>query len=178
MSRNYSLEGRIREACQQAGVLESAIEDFIADHDAYKFTEGELPAYIERCRTERPHRFAIQSDHDAELCKLAFVIGNKTAEGRLYRAVGAQRFGELKAMYAGGVPESEKNRTGEDHSKNPWAAVEGNVNPKTGRFTEAAIRRQFSFCRAAGTAKAAEVAAAVGCKLGDIYASGFKSRAA
>lgn len=176
--RNYALEGRIREACQQAGVLQPAIEDFIADHDAYKFAEPELAAYIEQMRVEKPHRFALQSDHDAELCAQAFVAGNLTAQGRLHREVGPQRFAELKSMYANGVPESEKKRTGTDHSNNPWAAVKANVNPKTGRFTEAAIRRQFSFVRAAGTAKAAEVAAAVGCKLGDIYAAGFKNRAA
>lgn len=176
--RNYALEGRIKEAARAAGALESALDDFVADHEAYKFTEAELPAYLEKCRTEKPHRFAVQSDRDAELCTLAFVTGNLTAQGRLHREVGPQRFEELKKLYANGVPDSEKKRTGTDHSTNPWAAVEGNINPKTGRFTEAAIRRQFSFVRAAGTAKAAEVAAVVGCKLGDIYAAGFKSRAA
>lgn len=176
--RNYALEGRIKEAARAAGVLESALEDFIADHGAYKFTEAELPAWIEKCKAEKPHRFAIQSDYDAELCAAAFVAKNKTAEGRLYRAVGPQRFAELKAIYANGVPESEQKRSGADHSKNPWAAVEGNINPKTGRFTESAIRRQFSFVRAVGPQKAAEVAAAVGSRLGSLYAPGFKNRAA
>ncbi len=177
--RNYALEGRIREVARASGALETALEDFVLDYQSYAFTsEAELPAWIEKCRAEKSHRFVIQSDHEAELCAAAFVVKNKTAEGRLYRAVGPQRFAELKDQYANGVPESARKRGGTDHSKNPWAAVENNINPKTGRFTEAAIRRQFSFVRAAGPHKAAEVAAAVGAKLGDLYAPGFRSRAA
>lgn len=62
-----------------------------------------------------------------------------------------------------------------DHAKNPWAA-NGNINPKTGRYTDDAIKRQMSLVRV-GVEPAAKIAAAVGSKLGDIYAPGFKSRA-
>ncbi|MGH9807694.1 MAG: hypothetical protein ACRD9W_10620, partial [Terriglobia bacterium] len=82
---------------------------------------------------------------------------------------------ELKAMYANGIPESVKKKNGTaDHSKNPWAPIETNINPKTGRYTEDAIRRQMSLCRATGPEKAAQVAASVSAKLGDIFAPGFR----
>jgi hypothetical protein len=181
MPRNYALEGRIKEAARAAGALDTSLDDFVLDHQAYHFTsEAELPAWIEKCRTEKPHRFAIQSDHDAELCRAAFIAKNKTAESHLYRSVGPERYEELKAMYENGLPESEKKKLNgnADHSRNPWAAVEGNINPKTGRFTEDAIHRQFSCVRAMGPQKAAQVAASVSCKLGDLYAAGFKSKAA
>ena len=136
---------------------------------------GEIPAWIEKCRTERPHRFAIQSDHDAELCQRAFIFKNLTAEMQLYKAVGEKRFEELKALYANGLPESEKKKTERQRRsfQNPWAATETNINPKTGRYTDDAIHRQMSFCRAAGPEKAAQVAASVSAKLGDIFAPGF-----
>ena len=51
-------------------------------------TEAEYWAYIEKCRTEKPHRFAIQNDHDAELCQSAFIAKNMTAQSRLFREVG------------------------------------------------------------------------------------------
>ena len=56
---NYALEGRIREACADAGVLATALDDFVIDFRTYKFTsEAELPKWIEQMRTEKPHRFS------------------------------------------------------------------------------------------------------------------------
>ncbi len=179
MPRNYALEGRIKEAAHAAGALPTALDDFVLDYQAYRFTsEEELPAWIEKCRGEYPHRFALQTDHDAELCRAAFVAKNKTAEGRLYNTVGPQRYEELKAMYANGLPESEKKKQDAAHANNPWAGAEGNINPKTGRFTENAIRRQFSCVRAMGPQRAAQIAAVCGSKLGDLYAAGFRPKAA
>ena len=176
---DYLMRAKIMEACAAAGVLESAFNDFIVDNEAFKFDEASLPAYIEQCRKEKPHRFAIQNDHDAELCQSAFIATNLTAQGKLLREVGPARFAELKALYADGVPESvRKNTKTPDHSKNPWAPIEGNINLKTGRYTEAAIARQMSLVRATGAAKAAQIAASVSSKLGDLYAPGFKSNAA
>jgi hypothetical protein len=175
MSRNFILEAQLKEAAVASGCLESALPDFAMDVETFAITNAsEIPAWIEKCRTERPHRFALQSDHDADRCQKAFLFKNKTEEGRLFRDVGEKRFNELKKLYANGLPESEKKRLNgsADHSKNPWNAA-GNTDDR-GRFTDEAIRKQMSFCRAAGPEKAAQVAATVGSKLGDLYAAGFR----
>jgi hypothetical protein len=49
---------------------------------------------------------------------------------------------------------------------------------RTGRYTDDAIKRQMSLVRATGPEKSAQISASVGAKLGDIYAPGFKNRAA
>lgn len=179
MSRNFLLEAKLKEAAAAAGALQSALSDFEDDVSAYRITaESEIPQFIEQCKKEKPHRFAVQSDHDAALCVQAFVTGNLTAQGKLFNAVGEARFNELKKLYADGVPESEKKRTGSpDHAKNPWAPTPANIKPN-GRFTEDAVSRQMSLVRAIGAEKAGDIASRVGCRLGDLYAAGFKSKVA
>jgi hypothetical protein len=174
MSRNFRLEAEMKEAATAAGCLESALGDFELDVQAFRVTSAsEIPAWVEKCRAEKPHRFAVQTDHDAELCQSAFVFKSKTAEGTLYKAVGEKRFEELKALYANGLPESEKKRLNgsADHKTNPWAA-EGNTDARR-RFTDAAITKQMSLVRAVGPERAAAIGAVVGSKLGDLYAAGF-----
>ena len=134
-------------------VLQSALDDFVVDHDAFKFTEDELPAYIEECRKSKPHRFAFQSDHDVALCTSAFVSKNKTDEGVLFRSVGPARFNELKAMYADGIPASAKKPDG-GKSTNPWSAELWDP------------RRQISIVKGLGIAKASEMAAHAGSFVG------------
>ena len=128
MSRNFYLEAQVKEAAQAAGALENALADFELDVQAFRLTKAEeIPAWIAKTKTEFPHRYAVQSDHDAELCHKAFVLKNKTAEGALYKSVSPDRFEQLKVQWADGVPESEKTRFnggGGDHKNNPWAANE------------------------------------------------------
>ena len=177
MSTNYALIAALKQAAIAAGALENAVAYFELDVEGYRITSrDEIPAWIERAKQEFPHRFAVQSDEDAGLAHSAFVLKNLTDAGKLFVQVGEKRFNELKAQWANGIPESEKKRLNGkgDHSTNPWAAVEGNINPKTGRFTEAAIAKQMSVVRGLGAEKSAALAAAVGCKLGDLYASGLK----
>ncbi len=178
MARNFHLEGLLKEAAAAAGAREEALADFELDVQAFRITKAEeIPAWVERCKTEMKHRFAIQSDHDAELCHKAFVLKNKTAEGALYKSVSPDRFEQLKVQWANGVPESEKTRfNGSDHKNNPWAAIETNINTKTGRYLEDAIKRQMSCVRAMGPERAAETAAVVGARLGQIYAPGFANK--
>ena len=177
MSTNYALIIELKQAALAAGALESAISDWELDVEAFRIlTRAEIPAWIAKAKMDFPHRFASQSDSDATLAHSAFVLKHKTDEGRLFNAVGEQRFEELKKLYANGVPESEQKKLNGkgDHSTNPWAANEGSINPKTGRFTEQAIAKQMGVVRALGAEKAAALAMAVGCKLGDLHASGFK----
>ena len=124
--------------------------------EGYRITSrDEIPAWIERAKQEFPHRFRTQSDGDAELAHSAFVLKNLTAAGKLFSLVGGKRYEELKAQWSNGVPKSEKIRLNGkgDHSTNPWAATEGNINPKTGRFTDAAIAKQMSVVRGLGAEK-------------------------
>lgn len=151
MSRNFTLEGKIKEAATAAGALPSSLSDFENDVQTYAITSAdEIPAWIAKCKTERPHRFALQSDHDIDLATRAFVGKNKTAESLLYRAVGKDRFEALKELYANGGPEEQKK----ERSTNPWSAESWST------------AKQFSIIRSLGAAKAAELAKAAGSFLG------------
>ena len=179
MSTNYALIADLKQAAIAAGALEGAVSDFELDVEGYRITSrDEIPAWIERAKAEFPHRFAVQSDEDAALAHSAFVLKNLTDVGRLYTQVGEKRFNELKAKWSNGVPASEAKRLNGkgDHSTNPWAPTEANINLKTGRFTDAAVGRQMGIVRALGAEKSAALAKAVGCRLGDLYASGFHRR--
>lgn len=173
MSRNFRLEAEMKIAAAAAGCLEFALADFELDVQTFCVTkESEILAWVEKCRTEKPHRFAVQTDHDAELCKSAFLYRNKTAESWLYREVGERRFAELKALYSNGVPESEKKRLNgsTDHSKNPWRGTPDNLEPGSTKYSAAAFKAQVSIVRALGVEKAAALAAACGAKVGDVRA--------
>jgi hypothetical protein len=173
MARNFLLEAQMKEAATAAGCLESALGDFELDVQTFKVTKAdEIPAYIEKCRTEKPHRFAVQTDHDAALCQKAFILGNKTSESQLYRAVGEKRFGELKALYKDGLRASEKKRLNgsADHSKNPWRGTPDNLEPGSTKYSAEAFKAQVSIVRALGVEKAAALAAACGAKVGDVRA--------
>ena len=68
MERNFLLEAQMKEAAAAAGCFESALPDFELGVQTFCVTkESEIPAWIEKCRTEKPHRFAVQNDHDAAL---------------------------------------------------------------------------------------------------------------
>ncbi|HUE11648.1 MAG TPA: hypothetical protein VMQ54_11945, partial [Steroidobacteraceae bacterium] len=88
------------------------------------------------------------------------------------RAVGEKRFGELKVLYANGLPESEKKRLNgnADHSKNPWRGTPDNLEPGSTKYSAAAFKAQVSIVRALGVEKAAALAAACGAKVGDVRA--------
>lgn len=172
-SRNFRLEAEMKIAATAAGCLELALPDFELDVQTFKVTTvAEIPQWIEKCKAEKAHRFAVQSDHDAELCQKAFIAKNKTSESQLYRAVGEQRFNELKALYANGLPESEKKRLNgsADHKSNPWRGTPDNLEPGTNKYSAAAFKAQVSIVRSLGIEKAAALAAACGARVGDVRA--------
>lgn len=173
MARNFLLEAQMKEAATLAGCLESALPDFELDVQTFKVTAAsEIPAHIERCKTEKPHRFAVQTDHDAALCQSAFIFKSKTDEGKLFMAVGEKRFSELKALYANGLPESEKKRLNgsADHKTNPWRGTPDNLEPGSNKYSSKAFASQVSVVRSLGVEKAAAMAAACGAKVGDVRA--------
>ena len=170
MPQDYVAENEIRTACANAGVLTTAVEDFIVDFQNYKFTRDEAGAYIDRMRVEKPHRFALQSDHDIELATRAFVAGNLTAQGQLYRSAGLARYNELKTLYANGIPESVKKQqkpgSDNDHARNPWNPALY-TDPKTGRYTARALTLQGQCVKAMGVERASQIASVFGAKIGD-----------
>jgi len=168
MSRNWFLIGELRQAAESAGALASSAPDWEDDVDAFRITnKSEIDAWIERCKVDRPHRFALQSDHDIALAQSGFIDGNLTAQSKLYLAVGEHRFAELKKMYANGQPEAVKKKVGStDHSKNPWSNHPDNLDER-GRYSAKALTKQGQLVKSIGEVKAAGIAAAVGSKLGD-----------
>lgn len=173
MSRNFRLEAELKIAATAAGCLETALGDFELDVMDHRVTSvSEVPAWIEKAKEQFPHRFAVQTDHDAELCQKAFLFKHKTSESQLYRAVGEKRFNELKALYANGLPESEKKRLNgsADHSKNPWRGTPDNLEPGSNKYSSKAFAAQVSIVKSLGLAKAAALAAACGAKVGDVRA--------
>ncbi len=167
--RNFVLEGELKDAALRAGALESSLPDWEIDVDAYRITNrSEIAAFVSQAKVDFPHRFAVQSDHDAELCQQAFVAKNKTAESRLYLAVGGQRYKELKRLYANGLPESEKTKLygSTDHAQNPWSSHPDNLDAR-GKYNAKAIGRQCAIVKNLSEVKAAQIAASVGSKLGD-----------
>lgn len=167
--RNYVLEGELQDAALRAGALESSLADFALDVQVYRVTDrSEIAAFVAQAKVDFPHRFAIQSDHDAELCRAAFIDKNKTAESRLYLAVGAQRYIELKTLYSNGLPESEKKKLNgsTDHAQNPWSSHPDNLDAR-GKYNAKAIGRQCQIVKSLGEAKATSIAASVSSKLGD-----------
>jgi hypothetical protein len=162
MPRNFYLEAQLKEAATAAGALESSLPDWELDVEAYRLTNAsEIEAWVQKAKKEYPHRFAVQSDHDAELCRAAFIDKNKTAESKLYIAVGEARYKELKALYANGIPESEKKRLNgsADHAKNPWSTHPDWIDHR-GRYSAKAIGRQCQIVKSLGETKAAEFQAA------------------
>lgn len=177
---NYALEGRIREACADAGVLETALDDFVMDFHAYRFTsEAELPKWIEQCRTEKPHRFKVAGTENHQLYVDAFGPSpNFTKRNEVVNLLGPERAAQIAADFGvtlgstkgGKVPAYIKTNTVDSDAKkaatNPWSNHPDNVDDK-GRFNAKALTRQGQVVKGVGAEKAAQIASAVGCKLGD-----------
>jgi len=175
---NFALEGRIKQAAADAGALESALDDFVLDYHAYRFTsEAELPKWIEQCRTEKPHRFAIAGSDEQQLAIDAFgPAPNFTKRAELVRKVGEARAAEIAASFGvtlgstkGGTIPAHIKTDNKDSGKvdNPWSSHPDNLD-KFGKYNATAIGKQARLVRAIGEAKAAGIAKAVGSKLGDV----------
>lgn len=120
------------------------------------------------------------------------VAGDLTAKGAVFRALHGDKPPSAESETLATVNsllQAERTKTASDdekefaafkqwkarsnggnHETNPWNAA-GNTTA-SGRYTDAAIAKQLSFTRTVGPEKAASTAAAVGARLGDIYAPG------
>ena len=110
MAKNYALEARIKEACRAGGALETALDDFVVDHEAYKFTEASFrhtsKNAVLRSRTALPSN---------QITTPSFVNRHSSAKTKPPKAgfivpLVRSSFEELKTLYANGGPEPPRKR--------------------------------------------------------------------
>lgn len=168
MTLDYATEAKIREACEAAGVLPVAIEDFYDDFRAFRFgkVDAEIATHIERMKTEKPHRFVMAGTENNELYVKAFgPERNITAQGTVVKLVGEDRAAQIAASFgttlggkSGTVPDSLKKGNGDDHSTNPFLKLrrpDGTIDPVI-------AERVAKMAKALPAKKLAGIAAAVG----------------
>jgi hypothetical protein len=188
-STDYAVHGRIKEAAKLAGALDTALDDFVSDYINYRVDEAELSAWIERCRSEKGHRFVVQgADMEAEAAAAFGPNGTSLQRradfARKYGAEAAEnaarQFNTSVASTKPGVlpPQmAEKMKVQAPRGDNPWAAVDARGFPtvdKSGRFLPAQLTKQTNLVRtlcaahgqAEGLRRAEAIARAAGCAVG------------
>jgi hypothetical protein len=174
---DHAAESRIRERIEAAGdILPTAIEDFVEDFRAYRFTESDVDAYIEQLKTTKPHRFAPQDGSEEALARDAYLFGNLTAQGNYLRQFGKAAAEQAAARYGntyasgkpGREPEADKQRRNgrPDHKNNPFSNHPDNLDPRTGGFNAKALTRQGALCKSIGIEATTKLAHNVGVRLG------------
>lgn len=123
----------------------------------------------------KPHLLPASAN---DLAVKAFVDGNMTSRTQLVREVGLEEANRLaKAHGLGSVHDPRRARTPsaeqKERANNPWSDHPNNVDER-GRYTANALTRQAALVKA-NLSGAAEIAKAVGSKIGDTHA---KRRAA
>jgi hypothetical protein len=98
---DYVNEGKIRQACADAGVLEDQIDTFIVEYRANKFSMDELDAHIANARVERPHRWVGGADANEQLYVDAFgPTPSLTKQGQVVKLVGETQAREIALRFA------------------------------------------------------------------------------
>jgi hypothetical protein len=168
---NYAAEGRVREACAIAGVLPSAIENFVDEFRAHVFDETDMAKHIEATRTTKPQGWTIAgTEHDALFIE-AFggPTPNLSKQGEVVKLLGESRAAEVAAQFGtklgtnkpGVIPERLKSAAN-GHDKNPFVGLR---DPRTGQIVPEKMKKVESFLKACGAAKTAALARAVGLRL-------------
>jgi hypothetical protein len=138
-------EARIRE--KLTNVKPEAFDEFITEHRDGYFDENSLDAWLAKRREDRPHRFIGEGvTIDPKLVDAAR-NGNKTAESKLFLALGKDRAALDKLL-------AEKS-SDKDGSKNPWRSQ----NFRTDKTAQAEAARIISTL---GTRAAASMAKSAG----------------
>lgn len=182
LKRNYVVEGQTRQACANANVLQSAIEDLIVEYQAGIFDHKNIEAHIEQMRTAKPHRWTIAGTENDELFVRAFGPSpTPAAQGEIVKQFGEKRAAEIAASFEaklgslkpGTTPATIKAKPpiDADHSKaptNPWSAHPNNLDER-GNYSAKALTQQSRLVASIGEVKSAEIAfAANGARLGDV----------
>ena len=169
MTKNYFREGQLAQRLAELGCREVEIETYLqADRNGDRTLDidgiNSAWADAEKSADGTAHRWHGGSTADQELFRAAFVGVNGRppsidAQGSVVTKFGpieAARIAEafdakLGSRKPGIDPSPPDPETEKQHTSNPWAATAANVDPKTGKYTPEAIRKQFSATRAMGS---------------------------
>lgn len=155
-------------------VSEKAGAFFYNDASSHDVPLENVGAFKKSMQTDKPH--LLPRAFESGLADRAFIDGNLQARGDLVRQVGELEATRIAKSYGlNGVGDTRRARSAvtvevkrNGASSNPWSDHPSNVNER-GRYTAAAIGRQAALVRA-NEKGAAEIAAAVGSRIGDTTA--------
>jgi len=184
----FKAQGATDAQALDAEKLHTGKFDFVGDVLVLKETmaPADDPKSVERLREVAGHLFpaavAIDEADAAFLGKGSLTA--KMAYAKKHGMDEADRVAKLYGLHSvsdtrpgvkpDNMPGEKKDAKQRD---NPWLDNETNVDPRTGKYTQAALNRQFALARASVTA-ATGIAAAAGAKLGDIRPPGRTRRVA
>jgi hypothetical protein len=162
--KDYVGEGEVRQLCAEAGVLETAIEDFVDEYRASVFDRKGIAAHIAKMRTEKPHRWVIAGTENDQLYVDAFgPTPSLTKQGQVVKTHGEDRAKEIAAQFGttlggkpGRVPDTIKTDT--SNASNPFLKLrraDGSVDP-------AMAAKVAKMTASLGTKKTEAIAKAVG----------------
>jgi hypothetical protein len=160
---DYASEGRIREAC---------LEDVITRFRAGQFKEAELDGKLAEWKATPNHHFFIGTAADLDAEAVAAFGPERTlkAQGEFVREHGEAKAAEVAALFGtklGGKPGKTPDAFKPTKPSDPNAGLpKGATNPFSKESWS--LAKQGSLLKAVGPEKCAQIAAAVGCKIGDV----------
>jgi hypothetical protein len=179
--KNYFREGQLGQRLAELGVREIEIETYLVQDRSGDRTldlDAMNTAWAEAEKKTFPQRWLGGQTDEEQLARQACGLDGQppsiTAQGQLVLRYGEKQAGEMMDRLGSKLGTTKQGtdpkaaETEKQHANNPWAATAANVDPKTGKYTSAAITRQFSTTRAVGLAKAQGIAAAVNSRPGDL----------
>jgi len=151
-------------------VTEKSGAFFYNDASSHDVPLDNLSAFKKTMQAEKPHLLPRQ--FESSLADRAFIDGNLSARAQLIREVGELEAARIAKSYGlNGVGDTRRARAAHTDeikrggANNPWSDTPQNVDAR-GRYTANAIGRQAALVKA-NEKGAAEIAAAVGNKIGD-----------
>jgi len=161
-------------------VTEKGGKFFYNDASSHDVPLDNVTAFKATMTKEKPH--LLPRAYSSSTADRAFIDGNLRARGELIGELGELEANRLAKTYGlTGIGDTRRARTAQTddvkrggESRNPWADSPQNTDER-GRYTAAAIGRQAALVRA-NEKGAAEIAAAVGSKIGDTTAQRRSAR--
>jgi hypothetical protein len=146
---------------------------FYNDKNSHDVPLDNIGAFKRTMQDEKPH--LLPRAFESSLADRAFIDGSLAARGELIKQVGELEANRIAKTYGlTGLGDTRRARAAQtddvkrDSGKNPWAFSPQNTD-EGGRYTANALTRQAALVKANLTG-AAEIAAAVGSKVGDTHA--------
>jgi hypothetical protein len=151
-------------------VTEKSGAFFYNDAQSHDVPLDNFGAFKKTMQAEKPH--LLPRAFESSLADRAFIDGNLSARGQLIREVGEVAAHKIALSYGlSGIGDTRRARAAQTdeikkgNANNPWADTPQNCD-RNGRYTANAIGRQAALVKA-NEKGAAEIAAAVGNKIGD-----------